>query len=219
MEKIQAEDLICMNEHARHENLRIELAYARADNLLFGERIYREDAQLWLHKTLIDVVLKAARALKNQNYRLILYDGLRTTDAQSRMLETQRVKDNPHWLEEPRLLSPPGAGAHPRAMAIDVSLETMDGDLLDMGTAFDFLAADSSATHNPAHRDYAGHSAEIVENRRILDDAMQSAADMCGVNLLLLPQEWWDFRLESAIYEAFEPLSDADLPPEIKMSR
>ena len=54
-----------------------------------------------------------------------------------------RVKDNLHWLEEPRLLSPPGAGGHLRGMAIDIGLEDAQGRLLDMGTVFDYLAEDS----------------------------------------------------------------------------
>ena len=40
---------------------------------------------------------------------------------QTAMGKTQIVKDNPDWLEEPnRMVSPPGNGAHPRGMAIDV---------------------------------------------------------------------------------------------------
>lgn len=160
LKKILPEDL----EHFRAEHdsglIRIELAYAQDDNLLFGERIYREDAELYAHKDLAKIIRTAAKAAFSEGYRLIIYDSLRTTTAQGRMLKTQRVKENPHWLEEPRLLSPPGKGAHPRAMAVDVSLETLDGRLLDMGTEFDFLAERSDAEHNPAHRHHPGTSHE-----------------------------------------------------------
>ncbi|MEM7650518.1 MAG: M15 family metallopeptidase [Pseudomonadota bacterium] len=218
MEKINHQDLICMDEHVESANIRIELAYALKDNLLFGERIYHEAAKLWLHKDLGRIVLQAAKMLENQNLRLVLYDGLRTTDAQSLMLKTQRVQDNPHWLEEPRLLSPPGKGAHPRAMAIDCSLETFDGQLLDMGTAFDFLAEDSAADSNPAHREYPQLSEHVIYNRSILDTAMSNAATEEGLELLLVPQEWWDFRFLPEIYNRFEPLSDADLPQNMRLT-
>ena len=94
--KISPDDLVAMDEMAPPQRLRIELAYARAENTLFGERIYRTDAKLWLHTRLAAVVLTAANAAYAQGFRLVLYDGLRTTSAQARMLETARVKANPH---------------------------------------------------------------------------------------------------------------------------
>jgi len=141
---------------------------------------------------------------------------LRTTTAQALMLETQTVKEHPHWLEEPRLLSPPGAGAHPRGMAIDVSLETFNGELLDMGSAFDHLSDDPSPAANIAHRDYA-HNESVLENRSLLDGFMMDAARAMGAELLALPQEWWDFRLPVEVYEKYVPLADEDLPMDMRM--
>lgn len=190
--------------------LRIDLAYAQGDNVLFGEQIYRADARLWLHEDLAAVVVLAATLIhRNHGLSCILYDGLRTIDAQQSMLETQRVQDNPHWLEEPRLLSPPGAGAHPRAMAIDISLEDARGQLLDMGTPFDDLT-------EKAHRDYPHHS-QVMDNRKILDDGMGEAAKRLNFPLLALPQEWWDFRADQAVYENYDPLCDSILPPQMRL--
>ncbi len=220
MKKITPDALLPMDRFTGDADkaLEIDLAYARADNLLFGERIYKSDARLWLHKDLANVVLRAAQILKTQGYTLVLYDGLRTSDAQKKMQQTQRVRDNPHWLEEPeRLLSPPGAGAHPRGMAIDVSLKDEAGALLDMGTPFDFLAANSSAPHNPAHRNYPHHPPEIMQNREILYGAMLGAAKELNIPLIGLPAEWWDYRFPAEVYEQYAPLSDADLPPDMRM--
>ncbi len=212
MKKIHTDDLICMNEHAGAYHYRVDLAYARDDNLLFGERIYRANAQLWLHRTLAAVVQQAALlCFKDHDFRFILYDGLRTVEAQDAMMQTQRVQDNPHWLEEPRLLSSPGGGGHPRAMAIDIGLETLSGDLLDMGCDFDYLAEDPSPSHNPAHRDYA-HEAQIQKNRNVLDSCMTKAAQNLGTPVLPLPEEWWDFRLPAHISNEYAPLSEDDLP-------
>ena len=212
LQKINPADLVCLE---KTQAMRIDLAYAQEDNLLFGERIYKKEAGLWLHKNLANVVKKAAESLFEQGFRMVLHDGLRTTDAQARMLETRAVKSNLHWLAEPRLLSPPGAGAHPRGMAIDCSIETPDGDLLDMGTPFDFLAEDPGPEANPAHRSHPDHSQQIMENRNLLTHAMLKTAEDNGVELLPLPQEWWDYRLPD--YEDYEPLSDAELPAEMRM--
>lgn len=203
---IPPEDLICMNDYAWEHPIAVELAYAQDNNALFGEQIYKTGAKLWLHKDLVKVVLEAARLLyKETGGVLMLYDGLRVVEAQEKMLKTQRVKDNPSWLEEPRLLSPPGAGGHPRGMAVDVSIKDMHGKLLDMGTAFDDLT-------EKAHRNYA-HSPTIQENRKLLDKVMIDAARAKGVLLQPLPQEWWDYRLPSYSYNKFAPIRDADLPP------
>lgn len=216
LQKISPQDLVQIEDQA--DALRVEVAYARDDNLLFGERIYRYDAKLWLYKDLAQIVLRAAKIFQDQDLRLILYDGLRTSDAQERILKTQAVRDNPHWLEEPRLLSPPGAGAHPRGMAIDCSLESGDGQLLNMGTEFDFLAEDSSPETNPAHRNHPNLSKEVIANRKILDKGIVQAADEAGITLLALPQEWWDFRLPPEVYELYEAISDADLPHDMRMT-
>jgi zinc D-Ala-D-Ala dipeptidase len=217
LQRLDPADFIDMHAAPWAHFYRIELAYARKDNLLFGERIYRKDARLWLHKRLARVVFEAAGLAQDAGYRLVLYDGLRTVEAQTKMLHSQRVKDNPHWLEEPRLLSRPGMGAHPRGMAIDAALEDEHGALLDMGTAFDFLAEEASAQSNPAHRAYIHLSDPVLRNRALLDGFMRQGAQNACETLVFLPQEWWDFRLPADIVSAYAPLRDADLPDDMRM--
>lgn len=212
---IQLQDLICMNDFALTHHYRIDIAYARDDNLLFGERIYRENAKLWLHVSLANIVKTAATyCFENYNLRFILYDGLRTTDAQEAMMKTRRALDNPHWLEKPRLLSSPGAGGHPRGMAIDIGLETLCGELINMGTAFDYLSEDPE--ENPAHRNFL-HSQSIMNNRKMLDNSMMQAAKSLNTPLLPLPEEWWDFRLPADIYEKYDPLLEKELPTQMRL--
>lgn len=219
MKQINPDDLMCLNAALSTNPIRIDLAYAtdEAPNI-FGQ-IYRSDAKLWLHKDLAHIVLSAAAKLHEAyGYTLVLYDGLRTIEAQEKMQKSDIVQANPHWLKEPgRLLSPPGAGAHPRGMAIDVSICAEEGTLLDMGTVFDHLAEDSSPAHNPAHRAYPHHSAQINQNRAILNNAMLGAAEKLGHTLFALPQEWWDFRFDADKYAQYAPLSDTDLPDAMKM--
>ena len=212
-------DLIPMDIFCHDYPLSIHLAYKddKAPNI-FG-KIYHNDARLWLHRDLAAIVLLTSKIIESKSgYSCLLYDGLRTMEAQEKMRRSNIAQKNPHWLEEPgRLLSPPGAGAHPRGMAIDLSLRNKDGTLVEMGTVFDHLAEDSSAMHNPAHRDYPNLSPEIIQNRALLTDAMMDAAQALGRDLLPLPQEWWDFRLPAETYNSFAPLSDDDLPGYMRM--
>lgn len=218
MKIIRPEDLVCMDALAAQVPLRVDCAYARADNFLFGERIYRADAKLFLHTFLADVVVKAAKvAFERYDFTLVVYDGLRTVEAQKRMLETRRVKENPHWVENiPPLLSRPGEGGHPRGMAVDVSLLDSDGAALDMGTVFDFLAENPDAAHNPAHRDHL-QSEAVRKNRLVLDTVMLEGAKMAKQPLFPLPQEWWDYRLPPALIREYAPLSERDLPLEMRL--
>ena len=214
---ISPDALICMDDYADRYGYRVDLAYARADNLLFGEAIYRKDAKLWLCEDLAQIIFAAAKALRKVHLRLILFDGLRTIEAQEKMLTTRRVREKPHWLQEPRLLSPPGSGGHPRAMAIDVALEDLNGNLLDMGTPFDYLAEDPSPKKNPAHRAYQGHAPHICESRKILDDALFGAAKTLNLPLIGLHEEWWDYRFKSEYYNNFSAISEILLHPDQKL--
>ncbi len=209
-ESIPIDDLVCMHDAADHYYYRIDLAYAHEDNLLFAEQIYKSNAQLWLHKTLAEIVCHAAKhCYKTHSARFILYDGLRTTDAQEKMMRTKRARENPHWMEEPRMLSTPGAGGHPRGMAIDIGLETLDGELIDMGTPFDSMTEESHRTYN--------HPEHIKKSRAILDESMTSAAKSLKTPIHLLSEEWWDFRLPAETYTKYTPLSDNDLPANMRL--
>lgn len=219
MRNIQPTSLINMSSLPDAGRMyKIELAYAKNDNLLFGERIYNPAANLYLHEDLASIVMKAANiCLQEHNARFILYDGLRTIEAQQKMLGTKRVRENPHWLEEPRLLSPPGTGGHPRGMAIDIGLEDLNGNLIDMGTEFDFLAKNPHENFNPAHRFYKNLSDEVIKNRKKLDNSMARAAEELNLPISPLPQEWWDFRFPADFYNQYAPISENDMPEDMRL--
>lgn len=218
-QKISSSTLICMDEYEKTHPLRIHLAYKMDKKPNIFGRIYHSAARLWLYKDLANIVLRASEICFERNRcKFVLYDGLRTVDAQERMMLSPIVQKNPQWLEQPdRLLSPPGAGAHPRGMAIDIGLEDETGDLVDMGIDFDYLSEKSDAEHNPAHRNYKHLKFVHAENRSMLDNAMIEAANSCGLELRLLESEWWDFRFSADIYNQYEPLADVHLPEHMQM--
>jgi D-alanyl-D-alanine dipeptidase len=203
-------DFVAMNWFTTNHPVQVDLVYADANHPLniFKTALYAPCAQLWLHKDLAKIILRAAHALNAKyGWRLTLYDGLRVVEAQTRMHATPKVKDqNPAWsIAGNPYLSLPGEGGHPRGMAVDV---TIDG--LDMGTRFDDMVPESA-------RDYAGFDADILENRRHLENALVTSAAALDIPLIPLPSEWWDFRFPRSYSGQFAPVHDTDLPPFMRL--
>lgn len=220
LKPITAEDLVALDDYVGRHPLKVDLVYAQPlhpDNM-FRCAIYRPDAKMWAHRELLPIITGAADiCYKETGWIFEVKDCLRTVEAQALMAETDIVKRNPQWLQEPgRLLSPPGAGGHPRGMAVDIILVDDNGDEIDMGTPFDYLTEDRN--NNPATRNYTGFSDDILENRKTLENAMMQAAAKAGRELLPLPQEWWDFRFPKSYSETFAPIRDADLPRDMRMT-
>ncbi|MCI5059861.1 MAG: D-Ala-D-Ala dipeptidase [Alphaproteobacteria bacterium] len=220
-QKIPYQDLISMELFEGREPIQIDLAYADAhhpDNV-FDTDIYHSQARLWTHRDVAAVTLLAARRLNREHHWILqLKDCLRTVEAQEVMAQTELVKAHPEWQKAgpSQMLAPPGKGAHPRAMAMDVCVLGEDGEQLDMGTRFDAFPEDLN--DNPAARDYTGHSPEILGRRKILEEAFLWAAESLNLPFIPYPAEWWDFRFTAEYYNQFAPLSDRDLPPQMRMS-
>ncbi len=47
---------------------------------------------------------------------------------------------------------------------------------------------------------------------------MIEAAEYFDTKLLLLPEEWWDFRLEPKFYNEFIPIRDEELPIDMRLT-
>jgi D-alanyl-D-alanine dipeptidase len=220
MKTIPATDLVALDSFTASHPLKIDLVYAKPDHPdnMFRTKIYRPDACMWAHRELAPIILAAAKICHEKiGWLFEVKDCLRTFEAQALMRETDIVRRNPHWLEEPgRLLSPPGMGGHPRGMAVDIILVDQNGEEIDMGTPFDYLTEDRS--NNPAARDYVNLSKAVLGHRKILEESMMQAAQEAGRELLPLPQEWWDFRFPKSYSETFAPIRDAELPAEMRMT-
>lgn len=208
-EKINPQDIVPMDLFCETESFGIDLVYADINHSenIFGISLYGAKARLSLHRDMARIVILTARALQEKyGWTMILKDGLRTVDAQSRLMETDIVKAHPEWLQGPnRLLSSPGGGGHPRGMAIDVSIKG-----IDMGTRFDEMTPQSA-------RDYTGFSPTILDNRKRLEEAFITSAHKLSLPMLPLPSEWWDFRFPASYYEDHLPLHEADLPSSLQM--
>jgi D-alanyl-D-alanine dipeptidase len=218
--KVNPAELVPLDIFTLNYPIAIDLVYSQKNHPenIFG-KIYRESARMWLHVDLAAVLVLASRICHKGAGSAVLQakDGLRTIEAQTLMQRSEIVRKNPHWCEEPnRLLSPPGRGAHPKAMAIDVTVLDKNGDPLEMGTPFDYL--DGDPQKNPAARNFEDLPKSVLKNRKMLEECMLESAQLLEIPLLPLPSEWWDFRMPPQITKTYGPLSDNDLPAQMHMA-
>ena len=196
------------------EPIKIDMVYKNADHPrnMFKSSIYHPDARCWGHKDICAISLLAARLIKKRhNWILEIKDCLRTSDSQAAMAESDIAKANPQWANPPRLLAPPGKGAHPRAMAIDVCPLYSDGSQVNMGTPFDWLEASSARDYTDLHDDH-------LENRENLETAFIQSAKFLKQDFIPYSAEWWDYRYTNEFYTQFDALEDAILPPQMQMT-
>lgn len=216
---LSADDFCAFDDVTGAYPLHIDAVYADANHPrnIFQTALYRSDAKIWCHKDLFKITLKAAELCYQQSGLLFeIKDALRPIEAQQKMQDTPIVKANPQWCAPPlNLLSRPGEGGHPRGMAVDIILIDQNGDAVDMGTPFDFFTEDPH--DNPAARNFTGFAPDILERRTCLEQSMIMAAQEQEYDILPLPQEWWDFRFYPKLIKTFAPMSDHDLPKDMKI--
>ncbi len=219
MKTLTATNFAPFNIFEPHYPIKTDLVYARVghpDNHF--KNLYHPDANLlWAHKDIIPIVLLASLIGYQMGWTLKLNDCLRPVEAQERMAQ---------YGYDPNLVSTPGAGAHPRGMAIDIQPLLGPNISEEMGTAFDHFT--DNLNDNPAARNYTRFPAEnlaeifaVRRKRNDLETTMCVAADILGQSILPLPQEWWDFRFEEGVenrcaaatyWGDYAPLRESDLP-------
>ena len=214
MQKIPPNHLVFFDKLVEIYPLQVDLVYAQPDHAHnhFGP-IYDSSARLIGHRDMAMIICLASVHLHaSRGWTMVIKDCLRPIEAQALMIDTDLVRANPHWLVEPRFLSTPGLGGHPRGMAIDVgALDEEDRDV-DFGTPFDYFSSSTDVTVNKAHRQYAHLNSEVQKNRIILEHTIVNAGTMLGFEILPLPHEWWDFRFHGQYTNQFEPISDESMP-------
>jgi zinc D-Ala-D-Ala dipeptidase len=162
----------------------IDMRYATGDNFT-GKGLYPV-ARCKLRRAVAARLAKAAKALRAEDRRLVLWDCYRPSSIQKELWK--RVPD-------PRYVADPKVGSkHSRGAAVDVALADKDGNLVALPTQFDDFS-------EAAHRDHALVGDAGAEARR-LEKAMRDAG------FKPLSTEWWHFDApDSAKYAlSDEPL-------------
>lgn len=159
----------------------IDLRYATENNFT-GMQIYTfEDA--WLRYGTVKKLAEAADELREQGYRLKIWDAFRPPAAQWKLWE---ICPDPTYVSNPNK----GYSSHSRGNTVDITLCYADGSEVLMPTGFDdFTPA--------ADRDYSDVSDEAAKNARLLESVLSD------FGFKPYSGEWWHFS-DRTVYEVEE---------------
>ncbi len=164
------------------KDIEIELRYATSDNVI-GKPVYESDVA-YLMKGTADKLNKANRILKEQGYKIKVWDAYRAQKYQQFLYDN--APDKSVFMDPKK-----GSSNHTRGAAVDCTLVTSDGREVDMPTDFD----DGSLK---AYRTYDKCTEEQKKNALILENAMKS------VGFIPLKNEWWHF--DDTEYKSYKPV-------------
>lgn len=166
----------------------VSLMYSRADNFT-GEVLYTDLREAYLHPKAAAALVKAQKRLRQlrPDLSLKVYDAARPMSIQQKMWD--KVKNTPKYF----YVSNParGGGLHNYGMAVDLTLCTLEGDSVPMGTKIDYMGAAAHIDKEASLVASGRISREAQANRRLLREVMAYAG------FKPLRTEWWHFNYVS----------------------
>lgn len=158
----------------------VDLKYATPDNFT-GKVVY--DFQTAIARTgTAKKLAHASKLVKDQGYRLKIWDAYRPVSAQKRLFEVY---------PDPKFVAKPNPNfSHQKGVTFDLTLTDMKGREVEMQTGFDDFTEHAlrNAKRTPLQE----------KHYQILDKAMTEAGFVGYVN------EWWDYR--DSQMDEYEPL-------------
>ena len=152
-----------------------DLRYATENNFLKA-KVYN-CAECYTRVKTAKALIKANNDFIKQGYKIKFYDCYRPNSVQYKMWE---IVPNPQYVA-----NPVKGSIHNKGGAVDITLETLSGDELDMGTDFDFFG-------KKAYHDNTNLPKEILKNRKVLKETMEK------YGFWSVRTEWWHYNLSSA---------------------
>lgn len=163
------------------DGVAIDLRYATENNFT-GQVIYESNTALLRYGT-VKKLIEVQKELNRLGYGLLIWDGYRPTEAQQKLWDI---------CPDPNFVSDPGKGysGHCRGNTVDVTLIRLDGNEVEMPSAFDEFSA-------LADRDYSDVSETAAENARLLESVMLKHG-FTGYS-----KEWWHYS-DTVKYDVIE---------------
>jgi D-alanyl-D-alanine dipeptidase len=163
--------------------VQIELRYA-TDNNFMGRNLYGDFNQAYLHEEAFGKLKKADQILRDTHpkLRLHVFDALRPRSIQRILFARVKGTLQEHYVADPDIGS-----VHNYGFAVDLTLATVDGHELDMGTGFDNFTDLAQPKYEAKLLKEGKLSEEQVDHRKILRHVMKQAG------FTPISNEWWHF--------------------------
>ncbi|MEX0995473.1 MAG: M15 family metallopeptidase [Flavobacteriaceae bacterium] len=163
----------------------LDIRYASENNFL-NESLYK-CAKCLLLPEVAEALINANYYFCDRGYQIKLFDCYRPLSVQKKMW---KKVPNPIYVADPAKGS-----VHNRGAAVDLTLVTLDGKHLDMGTDYDFFG-------RKAHIDNFNLPEEVLANRKLLQEGMSQ------FGFATIQSEWWHFNYKN---KSGAPILDAPL--------
>ncbi|MCL5244829.1 M15 family metallopeptidase [Cellulophaga sp. 20_2_10] len=151
-----------------------DLRYATTNNFLKA-KVY-DCPECYTRVKTAKALLKANAYFMKLGYRIKFFDCYRPNSVQYKMWE---IVPNPQYVANPKKGS-----IHNKGGAVDITLETLDGKEVDMGTDFDFFG-------KKAYHDNTNLAEDILTNRKLLKETMEKHG------FWSIRTEWWHYNLSA----------------------
>lgn len=167
-------------------SIQVSLMYSRADNFT-GVVLYDTLRHAYLHPKAAEAVVKAQKRLKElrPDLSLKIYDAARPMSIQQKMWNKVKGTSKNIYVSNPAN----GGGLHNYGMAVDITLCTINGDSIPMGTKIDYMGSAAHIDNENTLVKSGIISKEAQQNRELLREVMQYAG------FKPLRTEWWHFNL------------------------
>lgn len=152
-----------------------DLRYATTNNFLKA-KVY-DCPECYTRVKTAKALINANNDLMSQGFRIKFFDCYRPNSVQYKMWE---IVPNPQYVANPKKGS-----IHNKGGAVDITLVTLEGEELDMGTDFDFFG-------KRAYHDNLDLPQQILDNRKILKETMEK------YGFWSIRTEWWHYNLATA---------------------
>ena len=157
------------------EDFNYDLRYATENNFL-KSKVY-DCAECYTRVKTAKALIAANQDFINQGFRIKFFDCYRPNAVQYKMWE---IVPNPQYVA-----NPVKGSIHNKGGAVDITLLTLDGEELDMGTDFDYFG-------KKAYHDNTDLPEEVLKNRKILRETMEKHG------FWSIRTEWWHYNLSIA---------------------
>jgi D-alanyl-D-alanine dipeptidase len=170
----------------------VDLKYATEDNFL-KMNFYGELTHAFIQYECYLKLKNAFNILQQQKpgYTFIVYDAVRSIESQQLMWDSIDVPANTkHWY----VANPQRGSIHNYGMALDISIVDDQGNVLDMGTEFDYFGE----LAYPEKTGYFFNNGDLTQqqydNRNMLMSIMSKAYFYVSLT------EWWHYNASSIDY-------------------